>query len=77
MKNIYNRLNPDILASINSDRQKYPYSTRALKIKLKSSYDWSELTIGNVHSIINHSHIALVDICQTDFLWGDRFLIRK
>ena len=75
MKNLYNRLKPEILASINEDRQKYPYTTRALKLKLKSTYDWSELSVGNVHSIITHSHINLVDICQTDFLWGDRFLV--
>ena len=77
MKNLYNRLKPEILVSINNDNQKFPFTTRALKLKLKSTYDWSELSVGNVHSIINHSHIALVDICQTDFLWGDRFLIRK
>ena len=74
MKNLYNRLKPDILASINASNQKYPFTTRALKIKLKTSFEWSELTVANVHSIINHSHISLVDICQTDFLWGDKFL---
>ena len=74
MKTIYNRLKPDILASINEDKQKYPFTTRALKLKLKSTYDWSELSIGNVHSIINHSHINLVDICQTDLLFGVSFL---
>jgi len=42
MKTIYDRLNPDILASINKDQQKYPYTTRSLKIKLQSSYDWSD-----------------------------------
>ena len=71
MKTIYDRLKPDILASINADEQRYPFTTRALKVKLKSSYDWSELSVGNVHSIISHSHVSLVDICQTDFLWGD------
>ena len=36
MKTIYDRLNPDILESINKDKQKYPYTTKALKKKLKS-----------------------------------------
>lgn len=75
MKTIYERLNPDILASINKDQQKYPYSTRALKVKLKSSDNWSQLSVGDVHSIITHSHVSLVDICHTDLLWGDKFLI--
>ena len=34
MKNLYNRLKPDVLASINKDQQRYPYTTRSLKIKL-------------------------------------------
>ena len=76
MKNLYNRLKPEILASINEDRQKYPYTTRALKLKLKSTYDWSELSVGNVHSIINHSHVNLVDVCQTDLLFGANFLTK-
>ena len=76
MKNLYDRLKPDVLASINKDQQKYPYSTRALKVKLKSTYDWSELSVGNVHSIINHSHVTLIDICQTDLLFGDSFLVK-
>ena len=76
MKNLYNRLKPDILASINKDKQKYPFTTRALKMKLKSSYDWSELSIGNVQSIITHSHVSLLDVCQTDLLFGETFLVK-
>ena len=76
MKNLYNRLKPEILVSINEDKQKYPFTTRALKMKLKSSYDWSELSIGNVQSIITHSHVSLLDVCQTDLLFGETFLIK-
>ena len=76
MKNLYNRLKPEILVSINNDNQKYPFTTRALKMKLKSSYDWSELSIGNVQSIITHSHVSLLDVCQTDLLFGETFLIK-
>ena len=75
MKTIYDRLQPDILASINSDEQRYPYTTKALKVKLKSSDDWSQLSVGDVHSIITHSHIRLIDIDREDLMWGDKFLI--
>ena len=75
MKTIYNRLKPDILASINNDEQRYPFTTKALKIKLKSSDDWSQLSVGDVHSIITHSHIRLIDIDREDLMWGDKFLI--
>ena len=74
MKTIYDRLNPDILESINKDEQRYPYTTRALKKKLKSSDDWSQLTIGDVHSIITHSHEKFVELNYIDFMWGDKFL---
>ena len=76
MKNIYNRLKPDVLASINKDQQRYPYTTRSLKIKLQSSYDWSELSVGNVQSIISHSHVSLIDVSHTDLLFGDSFLVK-
>ena len=76
MKNLYNRLKPDVLASINKDQQRYPYTTRSLKIKLQSSYDWSELSVGNVQSIISHSHVSLIDVKQEDLLFGDSFLIK-
>jgi len=76
MKTIYNRLKPDVLASINKDQQRYPYTTRSLKIKLQSSYDWSELSIGNVQSIISHSHVSLIDVSHTDLLFGDSFLVK-
>ena len=77
MKTIYERLNPDILESINADEQQYPYTTRALKKKLKSSDDWSQLSVGDVQSIITHSHIRLIDIDQADLMWGDKFLTNE
>ena len=76
MKNLYNRLKPDVMASINKDQQRYPYTTRALKMKLISRYDWSELSVGNVQSIISHSHVSLIDVKQEDLLFGDSFLVK-
>ena len=76
MINLYNRLKPDVLASINKDQQRYPYTTRSLKIKLQSSYDWSELSVGNVQSIFSHSHVSLIDVKQEDLLFGDSFLVK-
>ena len=75
MKSIYERLNPEILASINKDYQRYPYTTRALKIKLKNSICWDELSIGDVRSIVIHSHHKIIEVDQMDFMFGDKFLI--
>ena len=76
MKTIYNRLKPDILASINADKQAYPYTTRALVLKLKSTDNWDDLTINDIRAVVIHSHISIVDIKQEDLLWGDNFLIK-
>ena len=75
MKTVYERLNPDILASINADEQQFPYTTKALKEKLKNSIGWEELSIGDVRSVVIHSHVKITDINVMDFMWGDRFLI--
>ena len=77
MKTVYERLNPDILASINADKQKFPYTTRALKEKLKNSICWEELSISDVRSVVIHSHIKITDIDVMDFMWGDKFLINE
>ena len=77
MKTIYERLNPDILASINKDEQEYPYTTKALKEKLKKTISWDELTIGDIRSVVIHSHISIVNISEMDLMWGDKFLTNE
>ena len=77
MKTIYNRLKPDILASINKDEQEYPYTTKALKEKLKNSISWDDLTIGDIRSVVIHSHVSIVNITEMDLLWGDKFLTNE
>ena len=74
MKTIYDRLNPDILASINKDKQEYPYTTKALVLKLKSTEYWDDLTISDIRVIVIHSHMSIVDISHMDLMWGDKFL---
>ena len=77
MKTIYDRLKPEILASINADKQEYPYTTKALKEKLKKTISWDELTISDIRSVIIHSHVSIVDINHMDLMWGDKFLTNE
>ena len=49
MKTIYERLKPEILASINADKQEYPYTTKALKEKLKKTTDVRSHLRGSEH----------------------------
>ena len=74
MKTIYEKLHPKVLASINADEQRFPYTTRALKLKLKSTDHWSDLSVSDVQGILNHSHVKLIEIDHFDLLWGDKFL---
>ena len=75
MKNIYERLNPEIKASIKKDLEKYPTSIGELINKLQHSNFWSELSIGEVQSLITHSHSSFYELSMKDLLWGDKFLI--
>ena len=77
MKTIYDRLKPDILASINADVHQYPYTTKALKEKLKKTTLWEQLTIGDIRSVVIHSHVSIVNITEMDLLWGDKFLLKE
>ena len=76
MKSVYEQLNPDILESINRDEQQFPYTTKALKEKLKNSISWDQLSVSDVRSIVIHSHVKLINIEVLDFMWGERFLIK-
>ena len=77
MKTIYDRLKPDILASINADEQQFPYTTKALKKKLQNSISWEQLSIGDVRSVVIHSHVEIANIDVMDFMWGDKFLVNE
>ena len=78
MKTVYDKLKPDILASIKGDKAKYPYTTKALIKELKSCINWSQLSINAVRSIVIHSHVKLIDSVELeDLWWGDEFLIEE
>ena len=77
MKTIYDRLNPEIKASIKEDLDKYPASTGALIVNLQKAIFWSELTMGNISTIITHSHYSFLTLSHQDIIWGDKFLTNE
>jgi len=77
MKNIYDRLNPKIKASIKKDIKIYPYSTKALIKSTQDATIWSDLKMVDIQSIINHSHLSFIQISMQDIMWGDKFLINE
>ena len=77
MEKLYDKLKPEIQESINKDLEKYPVTTDILLDSLKLHSFWSELTVDEVRTIINHSHISFARISMNDILWGDKFLINE
>ena len=75
MEKLYDKLKPEIKESIKKDLEKYPVTTDILLDSLKLHSFWSELTVDEVRTIINHSHTSFVQISINDVLWGDKFLI--
>ena len=75
MENLYDKLKPEIQESIKKDLERYPVTTDMLLDSLKLHSFWSELTVDEVRTIINHSHVSFVKISMNDILWGDKFLI--
>ena len=77
MKKIYDKLNSEIQDSIQEDLKNFPTSTRMLVDSLELHSFWSELTVDEVRTIINHSHLSFVEISMNDILWGDKFLLNE
>jgi len=77
MKNLYDKLKPEIRDSIQEDLKKYPTSTMALINGLKAVNFWSDLKVQDVNSIILHNHANLLTISHMDLLWGDKFLLKE
>jgi len=77
MKKIYDKLNSEIQDSIQEDLKNFPASTKILIDSLELHSFWSELTVDEVRTIINHSHLSFVEISINDILWGDNFLLNE
>tara|TARA_R100000781_G_scaffold62535_1_gene39689 strand:- start:85 stop:318 length:234 start_codon:yes stop_codon:yes gene_type:complete len=77
MNNIFYKLDPKIKVSIKKDLLKYPATTKDLIANLQDAVCWSQLTVGNVQSVINHSHLSFIEISINDIMWGDKFLTNE
>ena len=77
MKNLYDRLRPKIRKSIQDDLKRYPTSTTLLIKKLKKNSFWQDLNVSDVQKVVLWSHYSLIEISQTDLLYGDRFLVNE
>jgi len=77
MKNLYDKLKPEIRDSIQEDLKKYPTTTMMLIDSLKTANFWSDLKVHDVTRIVTFSHTNLLTISHMDLLYGDRFLVNE
>jgi hypothetical protein len=52
MKTLYDQLKPELLVNLENNIEQYPESVARIKKILKSNSFYSELTIGEVESIV-------------------------
>ena len=76
MKNLYERLKPEIRDSIQEDLEEYPTTTKDLIYKLKSVNFWSELKMCDIRNVIIHNHDNILTVSHMDILWGDKYLLK-
>jgi len=77
MKNLYEKLKPEIRDSIQEDLKKYPTSTMNLIDNLKAVNFWSDLKMCDIRHVITHNHTNLLTISHMDLLWGDKFIVNE
>ena len=77
MKNLYEKLKPEVRDSIQDDLKKYPTSTMMLIDNLKAVNFWSDLRMSDIQRIVHHDHTSLLTVSHMDLLWGDRYLVNE
>ena len=72
MKNLYQKLKPEIKSRLQSNSDKYAVSISSVVDKLKSTQYYNELTIGDIKQIR-----AFGDVSSTDILWPETMFNTK
>ena len=72
MKNLYQKLKPEIKSRLHSNSDKYALSISTIIDTLKSKKYYNDLTIGEIKQIR-----AFGDITSSDVLWADTMFNTK
>ena len=72
MKNLYQKLKPEIKSRLQSNSDKYAVSVSGVIDRLKSTQYYNELTIGDIKQIR-----AFGDVPSTDILGAERMFNTK
>ena len=73
-KTLYDKLLPPIKDALRKSAREYD-SAKRLKYKLMSSTLWSELSLGDISSLLSYSGLYTSDVTAKDIMYGGRMLI--
>ena len=75
MKNLYQRLKPDVKLALENNEPRYSGSVKQIIFTLESTKFYSDLTIGDIRSLYTFANIDHNRVSVFDFRWGDNILI--
>jgi hypothetical protein len=76
MKNLYQRLKPEVKRALESNEPKYSGSVKQIIFKLEGAKFYSDLTIGDIRSLYIFADIDISKVSLFDFRWGDNILMQ-
>lgn len=76
MKNLYQRLKPEVKLALKNNERNYRGSVKQIIFTLKGTKFYSDLTIGDVRSLYIFADIDINTVSLFDFRWGDNILIQ-
>ena len=74
MKNLYERLEPEILEGLEYNKKKYSGNVDIIVSELKSHKFWQDLTINRARQIIVFSDYPMAKVTNMTLLWGENII---
>ena len=74
MKNLLERLKPEVKLQLESNRDRYSTSVDRILVKLSSEYFYDNLSISTISSIYTFANIDLIKTSVWDIKYGDNIL---
>ena len=74
MKNLLERLKPEIRLKLESNRDRYASSVDRILVKLSSEFFYDHLSISTISSIYTFAEVDLIKTSVWDLKYGDNIL---
>jgi hypothetical protein len=74
MKNLLERLKPEVKLALESNKYRYSTSVDRILAKLSSEYFYNDLSLSDIGSIYTFANIDLVKTSVWDLKYGDNIL---